>query len=301
MTDTAPGGISGEGAGAGIAWRVLLDEATARLAGAGFDNAEQEARWLVQQASGFEGAELIAGLDEPASLRSATYFYDLLERRLRGEPLQYVLGRWGFRVLDLHVDERVLIPRPETEALAQMALEECRRLEARLAVDLGTGSGAIALALAVEWAGIEVWATDVSPDALAVAQANLAGLGRMGDGVRLVEGSWYEALPPELAGVVDVIVSNPPYVAEFEVDDLPDEVRRWEPLEALVSGPTGLEDIERIVAEAPVWLARPGSLLVEIAPHQAAEAEGMARAAGFGSAAVWPDLTGRDRILLARA
>jgi release factor glutamine methyltransferase len=292
VTDTATGGVT---------WQALLDEATRELAGAGFENAEQEARWLVQRASGLEGAELIVGLEEPASLRNAAFFHDMLERRLGGEPLQYVLGRWGFRVLDLYVDNRVLIPRPETEALTQMALEECRRLEARLAVDLGTGSGAIALALAVEWSGIEVWATDASPDALAVARANAAGMGRIGAAVRLAEGSWYDALPAELAGAVDVIVSNPPYVAEFEVEDLPDEVRAWEPLGALVSGPTGLEAIEQIVAEAPLWLASPGSLLVEIAPRQAPEAEALARAAGFGSAAVWPDLTGRDRILLARA
>ena len=292
MTETATGGV---------AWQTLLDEAADRLAGVGIDNAEQEARWLVQRASGLEGAELIVGLERPASLADATFFYDMVERRLRGEPLQYVLGRWGFRVLDLEVDNRVLIPRPETEALTQMALEECRRIEVRLAVDLGTGSGAIALALAVEWTGIEVWATDISPDALAVAQANVAALGGIGEAVRLAQGSWYEALPAELAGAVDVIVSNPPYVAEFEVEDLPEEVRAWEPLSALVSGPTGLEAIERIVAEAPLWLAQPGSLLVEIAPHQAADAVAMARAARFGSAAVWPDLTGRDRILLARA
>jgi release factor glutamine methyltransferase len=292
VTETATGGA---------AWQALLDDGADRLAGAGIDNAEQEARWLVQRASGLEGADLIVGLEEPAALGDATFFYDMLERRLRGEPLQYVLGRWGFRVLDLQVDDRVLIPRPETEALTQMALEECRRLDARRAVDLGTGSGAIALALAVEWTGIEVWATDISPDALAVAQANVAALGRIGEAVRLAQGSWYEALPAELAGAVDVIVSNPPYVAESEVEDLPEEVRAWEPLSALVSGPTGLEAIERIVAEAPLWLAHPGSLLVEIAPHQAADAVAMARAAGFGAAAVWPDLTGRDRILLARA
>ena len=292
MTETATGGA---------AWQTLLDDGADRLARAGIDNAEQEARWLVQRASGLEGADLIAGLEEPAALGDATFFYDMLERRLRGEPLQYVLGSWGFRVLDLRVDNRVLIPRPETEALTQMALEECRRLDARRAVDLGTGSGAIALALAVEWTGIEVWATDISPDALAVAETNVAALGRIGEAVRLAQGSWYDALPAELGGAIDVIVSNPPYVAEFEVEDLPEEVRAWEPLEALVSGPTGLEAIERIVADARLWLAQPGSLLVEIAPHQAVEAGAMARAAGFGSAAVWPDLTGRDRILLARA
>lgn len=292
MTETATGGA---------AWQTLLDDGADRLARAGIDNAEQEARWLVQRASGLEGADLIAGLEEPAALGDATFFYDMLERRLRGEPLQYVLGSWGFRVLDLRVDNRVLIPRPETEALTQMALEECRRLDARRAVDLGTGSGAIALALAVEWTGIEVWATDISPDALAVAETNVAALGRIGEAVRLAQGSWYDALPAELGGAIDVIVSNPPYVAEFEVEDLPEDVRAWEPLDALVSGPTGLEAIERIVADARLWLAQPGSLLVEIAPHQAVEAGAMARAAGFGSAAVWPDLTGRDRILLARA
>jgi release factor glutamine methyltransferase len=292
VTETATGGA---------AWQTLLDDGADRLARAGIDNAEQEARWLVQRASGLEGADLIAGLEEPAALGDATFFYDMLERRLRGEPLQYVLGSWGFRVLDLRVDNRVLIPRPETEALTQMALEECRRLDARRAVDLGTGSGAIALALAVEWTGIEVWATDISPDALAVAETNVAALGRIGEAVRLAQGSWYDALPAELGGAIDVIVSNPPYVAEFEVEDLPEEVRAWEPLDALVSGPTGLEAIERIVADARLWLAQPGSLLVEIAPHQAVEAGAMARAAGFGSAAVWPDLTGRDRILLARA
>jgi release factor glutamine methyltransferase len=292
VTETATGGA---------AWQTLLDDGADRLARAGIDNAEQEARWLVQRASGLEGADLIAGLEESAALGDATFFYDMLERRLRGEPLQYVLGSWGFRVLDLRVDNRVLIPRPETEALTQMALEECRRLDARRAVDLGTGSGAIALALAVEWTGIEVWATDISPDALAVAETNVAALGRIGEAVRLAQGSWYDALPAELGGAIDVIVSNPPYVAEFEVEDLPEDVRAWEPLDALVSGPTGLEAIERIVADARLWLAQPGSLLVEIAPHQAVEAGAMARAAGFGSAAVWPDLTGRDRILLARA
>jgi release factor glutamine methyltransferase len=224
----------------------------------------------------------------------------MLERRLAGEPLQYALERWGFRSLDLYVDRRVLIPRPETEALAEMALDECRRLSGRVAVDLGTGSGALALALAVERPGLEVWGTDVSNDALAVARANLAGVGRAATRVRLAEGRWFEALPDELAGRIDVIVSNPPYVADDEIVDLPDEVRDWEPHVALFSGPTGLEDIEHLLAEAPRWLARPGSLLVELAPHQARTARQLAAAAGFATATVWPDLTGRDRILLAR-
>jgi release factor glutamine methyltransferase len=283
-----------------VLWRELVAGATERLAAAGVENAAQEARWIAERAGGFDAAELITELDSPVTVRSATFFHQMLDRRAGGEPLQYVVGRWAFRTLELYVDRRVLVPRPETEVLAGQALDECDRLGARLAVDLGTGSGAIALALAAERTGLTVWGTDVSEDALAVARANLAGLGRAATRVRLAAGEWFAALPDDLRGQVDVLVSNPPYVAEHEVPDLPDDVREWEPREALVSGPTGMEDIEHIVAEAPAWLARPGSLLIELAPHQADPAAKLARAAGFPAVTVWPDLTGRDRILLAR-
>ena len=138
----------------------------------------------------------------------------MVARRAHGEPLQYVLGRWGFRTLDLLVDRRVLIPRPETEVVAGLAIDALAALDRPgVAVDLGTGSGAIALSLAAErWPHVEVWATDVSPDALAVARANLAGLGRRAAVVRLLEGTGSSALPGDLRGRVDVIVSNPPYV-----------------------------------------------------------------------------------------
>jgi release factor glutamine methyltransferase len=283
-----------------VAWRQLLAETGERLRAAGVDNADQEARWLVERATGYTAGELVVNLDRPATERGATHLHGMVERRAAGEPLQYALQRWGFRTLDLYVDRRVLIPRPETEVLAGMALDECRRLAAARAVDLGTGSGALALALAVERPGLEVWGTDVSSDALAVARANLAGLGRAGRHVRLTDGAWFDALPPELAGRIDVIVTNPPYVADGEIVDLPAEVRDWEPHQALFSGPRGLEDIEHIVAEAPRWLSRPGSLLVELAPHQARHTVRVALAAGFATAAAWPDLTGRDRIVVAR-
>ncbi len=284
----------------GVTWRHLLGDTRERLAEAGLENADQEARWLVQRAADFGTEEMALGLDQLALLRDSTFLYSMVERRVAGEPLQYVMQEWAFRTLDLYVDERVLIPRPETEVLAGMALEECRRLPARVAVDLGTGSGALALSLAVEWPGLEVWATDVSAGALEVASTNLAGLGQRGAAVRLAEGSWYAALPEGLAGIIDIIVANPPYVAVDEMDGLPAEVRDWEPREALCAGPSGLEDIATIVAGAPDWLARPGALLVEMAPHQSRRVAEMAGAAGFGSVSVWPDLGGRDRILLAR-
>ena len=276
-------------------WRELLAEATAEL------GVEHEARRLVERASGYDGSELVLALDETARERSVPFFRAMLERRAAGEPLQYVLGRWGFRKLDLFVDQRVLIPRPETEQVVEHAIAEARRLPRPLrAVDLGTGSGAIALSLALELGSeVEVWATDRSTDALAVARANLTGLGSFAaQRVRLCEGSWFGALPSALRGRIGLVVSNPPYVAKGE--DLPSEVADWEPAAALVSGPTGLEAIEEIVHEAPAWLSRPGVLVVEIAPHQSDPASEIARAAGFDDVDVLPDLTGRLRALVGR-
>lgn len=280
-----------------VSWRDLLAQASSRLA------SDLDARRIVERASGMEGAQFLLGLDDAVTVRPAAHFHSMVERRAAGEPLQYVLGAWGFRRLDLFVDKRVLIPRPETEAVVEVALEMLRRLAepAPTVVDLGTGSGAIALSLATEAPGAEVWATDRSADALAVARANLAGLGNAGRRVRLAQGSWFAALPPMLQGRLDLIVSNPPYVGAHEVADLPPEVAHWEPREALVAGPTGLEQIEAIVSEAPLWLRRPGTLVVEIAPHQAEAAVAAARGAGFIDADVRPDLAGRPRALVARA
>jgi release factor glutamine methyltransferase len=287
-------------------WRALLREAVDRLTEAGVPSPLSDARRIVEEASGWEGADHPLHLDDTSTTLTANAFHTLLDRRVAGEPLQYVLGRWGFRCLDLYVDRRVLIPRPETETVVGAALEEIDRLAAAhgdrplIAVDLGTGSGAIALSLALERATIEVWATDRSEAALAVVHANLAGAGRTGGRVRTVAGEWFSALPPELRGGVDIVVSNPPYVAEAEVADLPPEVAEWEPMDALVAGPSGLEAIETIVAEAPAWLARPGAVVVEHAPSQAEAVVGWAHAAGFADAETRRDLAGRPRMLVAR-
>jgi release factor glutamine methyltransferase len=276
-------------------WGSLLREARRRLGGRSLD-----ARRIVERASGYEGGTLVAHRDEAAPERAAAAVAGMVERRVAGEPLQYVVGTWGFRRLDLLVDRRVLIPRPETETVVEVAMAEWRRLPSpAVAVDLGTGSGAIGLSLSVEL-GAEVWATDASPEALAVARANVAGTGgAAATRVRLVEGDWFTALPGELAGRVDLLVSNPPYVGAAEA--LPAEVADWEPAAALVSGPTGLEAVAHIVATAPAWLARPGALVLELAPHQADEALALAAGAGFADAAVHPDLAGRPRCLAARA
>ena len=278
-----------------ISWRRLLAEATDRVG-------LVDARRIVQAASGREGSEWVLGLDAPAPRRGVAAVDAMVARRAAGEPLQYVLGRWGFRALDLLVDRRVLIPRPETEVVAELAIDELRRLGGGdrpvAAADLGTGSGALALSLAAEVLTAEVWGTDRSADALAVARANLAGLGRPGSRVRLAAGDWFAALPAELRGHLDLVVSNPPYVGEDET--LPPEVADWEPREALVAGPAGDEALLRILAEAPSWLARPGTVVLELAPTHAAPVAAAATAAGAAEVRVRPDLTGRERVLIAR-
>jgi release factor glutamine methyltransferase len=290
--------------GATLTWHQLQREAIRRLTDAGLPGPEIDARRIIQAASGLEGAELVVGLSAAATVRGVSALDRMVERRITGEPLQYVLGSWGFRTLDLLVDRRVLIPRPETEQVVGWALDEIDRLRAvvtgrpLVAVDLGTGSGAIALSIVAERERIEVWATDVSSGALDVARANLAGLGRPATRVRLVEGSWFDALPAELMGCIDVVVSNPPYVAV--TDALPTEVADWEPPGALVSGPTGLESLLPLVALAPRWLARPGALVVELAPHQAESVREAAMVAGFDEAAIADDFTGRHRAVVAR-
>jgi len=281
-----------------VTWRELWDETAARIGG---DAARPRARWLCEEASGYEGTEFADVLDRPATQRTVAALDRMVARYLAGEPLQYVLGSWTFRSVSLMVDRRVLIPRPETEQVVEVALGLARSSQRPLTlVDLGTGSGAIALSLAAELplTGVTVWATDASPDALAVARANLSGIGRAAANVHVVEGRWFDALPAELRGVVDVIVSNPPYVAL--TDELDAAVRVWEPLDALLAGVDGLDDVRQIVAGAPAWLRPGGWLVVEIGASQGSAVAALAGAAGLADVTVRPDLAGRDRMLVAR-
>jgi release factor glutamine methyltransferase len=294
-------------------WRDLRVETERSLAAAGIESAPSEARWMVEHVSGYDAAELVTAEDEPAPSRPVAHLSELVGRRVAGEPLQYVLGCWLFRGIELLVDRRVLIPRPETEVTAQVAIDETVRLGARRGrsdpwsgaattyaiADLGTGSGALALALAAELPDAEVWGTDVSEDALAVARANLAGTGLPSTRVRLARGSWFDALPQTLRGRLRLVVSNPPYVTESELADLPAELHH-EPRTALVSGETGMEAIEEIARAAPAWLDATGTFVCEIAPHQAETATKVSTSAGFEEVLVRPDHAGRDRVLVAR-
>jgi len=282
-----------------LSWKQLRHEAAQRLRVAFADDRSQEARWIVERVSGYSASELMIHDDEPVSVRSVAFFDELLARREAFEPLQYVLGRWSFRSLELLVDQRVLIPRPETETVAGIAIELVAAAgPGAVAVDLGTGTGAIGLSIAVEVPGAQVWATDVSVEAIAVAGANLAGLGRPATRVRLALGSWYEALDQALRAQIDVIVSNPPYVRTDA--ELTAQVLEWEPHSALFAGHDGLDGIRLIVADAPRWLRPGGWLVVELSPEQADMAVELAMVAGLVEAHVRTDLTGRQRALVAR-
>jgi len=290
-----------------VSWGDLLGEAQRRLAGsAAVETPEVDARRIVEAASGASPAEFDRVLNEPATALTAARLRSMLERRSAGEPLQYVVGSWGFRTLDLMVDRRVLIPRPETEVVAGWAVDEVKRCSTEaggdrdvVVVDLGTGSGAIALSVAVECPRARVFASDVSADALAVASANLAGVGRAATRVSLHEGDWFEAVPGTLRGSVDVVVSNPPYIGTGE--ELPPVVADWEPPVALWSGPAGHEAVEQVIGGAARWLRPSGALVLEVASHRAQQTAGMARGAGFSDVRVERDLAGLERVVIGRA
>jgi release factor glutamine methyltransferase len=231
----------------------------------------------------------------------------MLARYATGEPLQYVMGRWAFRRLDLLVDSRVLIPRPETELLVEhvtrYALQRIRDVGRGVAiVDLGTGSGAVGLSLLYElpFESAEVWMTDVSEDALHVARANAAGVGRNAVGARFADGSWYQALPEDLRGSLDVIVSNPPYIATGD-PLVGDSVLKWEPHNALFAGTDGLNDLRIVVADASDWLVPGGLLAVEMGFTQAAVVSQLFESSGFKNVSVHKDLAGLDRFVTGTA
>ncbi|MFP5579069.1 MAG: peptide chain release factor N(5)-glutamine methyltransferase [Acidimicrobiia bacterium] len=275
-------------------WAELHGQTVERLRSAGVENAVHEARWIVERAAG-DPYRVVA--DRPVTVRSHHHWRLMVERRETGEPLQYVLERWPFRQLELFVDRRVLIPRPETEVVVDAVLAEHARVGGPV-VDLGTGSGAIALSVAAERPGTEVWGVERSSAALAVARANCTGLGRRARTVRLLEGSWFSALPEELRGEVGVVVSNPPYVPDGAL--LPADVEGWEPREALRAGEDGLADLRVIIAEAVDWLAPGGALVAEHGDDQGAVTRALAASAGFDAIRTGTDLTGRDRYLVAR-
>jgi len=271
--------------------RTLLADAARVLPGA---EGRHEAELLLLHVLGRERSWLFAHATDLVDPASGQAFAELLQRRLAGEPVAYLLGRRGFWTLDLAVSPDTLIPRPETERLVELALERLPEATPLRVADLGTGSGAIALALASERPQARVVATDMSPAALAVAAANARRHGL--DNVAFRQGSWHAPLAGER---FDLIASNPPYIAS----DDPHLARgdlRFEPASALASGHDGLDDIRLIIAGAAAHLLPGGWLLLEHGWDQGAAIRALLADAGFVEVATEVDLEQRDRVSLGR-
>jgi release factor glutamine methyltransferase len=274
--------------------REALASAVDALAAAGVEDARLDAEVLLAEAAGWSRAALAADPGAEVSPAAGRTFGEMVRRRLRREPVAYILGRKGFRRLELAVDRRVLIPRPETELLVELALE----LRPERVLDVGTGSGAIALAIADEMPEREVTATDTSPAALEVARANAQRLG-FADRVRFLEGTLPEG------ETFDLVLANLPYVAERDWPSLQPEVTQWEPREALLAGPDGLDAYRSFLPGCGRALAchprlTSTTLGVEVGEGQAPAVAELMHAAGFGEIETRRDLAGIERVVIGR-
>jgi release factor glutamine methyltransferase len=274
--------------------RDALAAALGALEAAGVQSPRFDAEVLLAEASGWDRARLAADPDAGIAADAGRRFAEMVRRRLRREPVAYILGRRGFRKIELAVDRRVLIPRPETELLVEIALGRCPAT----VLDVGTGSGAVALAIAEELPGCEVSASDTSPAALALARTNAERLGLSGR-VGFFEGS----LP--VGQTFDLILANLPYVAESEWAGLEPEVSEWEPPEALLAGPDGLSAIRALLAQLERNRSQPegesaaaGAVALEVGEGQAAAVGQLLRSAGFAQIEIRLDLAGVERVIL---
>jgi release factor glutamine methyltransferase len=265
--------------------REALAAAVDAMSAAGVDSPRLDAELLLSEAAGWDRTRLATNPDATLPVAAGRKFGEMVRRRLRREPVAYILGRKGFRQIELAVDRRVLIPRPETELLVELALE----LRPHRVLDVGTGSGAIALAIASELPECEVVATDTSCAALEVARANSERLG-LAERVELSR----PLLPPGSSGF-DLVVANLPYVSEVEWKDLEPEVSRWEPREALLGGLDGL-DVLRVTIPATVDLAP--VLALEVGAGQAGAVGRLLGDAGFETIETRRDLAGIDRVVV---
>jgi release factor glutamine methyltransferase len=273
--------------------REALGGAVDALDAVGVETPRLDAELLLSEATGRQRAMLAAEPEAGVPADAARVFGEMVRRRLRREPVAYILGRRGFRSLELQVDRRVLIPRPETELLVELALE----LQPRCVLDIGTGSGAVALAIADELPGCEVLATDTSGAALEVARGNAERLG-LTERVEFLEGTLpdhgLDWVRERGVGAFDLIVANLPYVAESEWSDLEPEVTQWEPREALLGGADGL-DVLRAMVPAAATLAP--VLALEVGIGQAAALNELLLEAGFEEVETRPDLAGIPRLV----
>ena len=254
------------------------------------------AELLIGHALGLKRMELYLQFERPLVEAELEKIRPLVRRRGQHEPLQYITGEMEFHGLKLKVDRRALIPRPETEMLVAIVITECKTPPTRV-LDLGTGSGAIALALAKEFPSANVTAVDVGEDALALARENAASTA-LAERVTFLKSNWFTALAADAR--FELIIANPPYLSAEETAQTAPEVRSHEPLSALTAADGGLADLRAIIAGAPQFLSPDGLLALETGIAQHAELLRLANAAGFAHVESRRDLTGRDRFVLAR-
>jgi release factor glutamine methyltransferase len=266
-----------------------LDRAALRLGEAGVDPPRVDAEWLVARILGLSRAQLAFEEHRELADAESAALDRLVDRRARREPLAYVLGEWGFRRLTLKVDSRVLVPRPETEVVVQRCLDLLAGVAEPAVLDVGTGSGAIALAIADEHPGARVTAIDVSAEALELAREN----GRSTD---LDVAFELRDVREGLEGAYDLVVSNPPYVTTDEIEGLEPEVRDWEPRLATV----GDEHTAVIADEAARVLVPGGHIVLEVGDGRAEQVSGLLRERGYDDVRAGRDLTGRDRVVEGR-
>jgi release factor glutamine methyltransferase len=267
-----------------------LEAATDGLRAAGVESPRLDAEVLLAHAAGTTRASVLASPETPLDPVATRAYAEFVRRRLRREPVAYITGSKGFRRIEVGVDRRVLIPRPETELLVEVALE---LMPARV-LDVGTGSGAIALAIADELPQAEVVATDIYADALEAARQNAVRLS-LASRVRIAHGTL-------AAGVFELVVANLPYVAEREWQELEPELRDWEPRGALTPGPTGLEAIDALLGELAVTPSTSvKAIALEVGEGQAPTVAELVRRAGFVGIEVRKDLAGIERVVLGHA
>lgn len=273
----------------------ILKKTTEFFAGKGIGSPRLNAELLVGHALGLKRMQLYLQFERPLEERELELIRPLVRRRGRHEPLQYIVGETDFRGLSIKVDPRVLIPRPETEQLVELAIQSLATPPSAV-LDLGTGSGAIALALAQHFPSARVTATDRNSSALALARENAVRTG-LDNRISFTEANWFEGLAP---ATFDLIISNPPYLSADELKLIPEEVRAFEPGHALVAADNGLADFVRIIAAAPPFLANDGLFVLETGEEQHERIFAELRAAGFASMEGRQDLAGRSRFVVAR-
>jgi release factor glutamine methyltransferase len=277
--------------------RDALTEGSGILAAAGIESPGLDAGLLLAAVLNTGRSSLVAAGPDPLTEESFAAFNDFIKRRLAGECIAYIVGRKEFYGLEFLANPSVLVPRPETELLVEVAIERMGngdQIQNRV-LDLCTGSGAVAIALKHEIPELEVWATDISPEALTVASANAARLLPPAS-ITFFQGDLYEALSPLLITHFSFIVSNPPYIPTSDIPNLSPEVR-GEPILALDGGSDGLDLIRKIISHAPPYLGSGGVLLLEADPRQMGSISALLDQSGFIDVQIHKDLSGKERVI----